>query len=308
VQYGCTWWYARRVVLQPVLSRWSETWAHFRIFGRVGFAFMWSALLAAVVGLLIRGVIVRDFGLEANGVYQAALTLANMFGAFILSAMSIDYYPRLSAVAWDHPVANRSVNEQIEVGVLLALPGLVGTLAFAGLLMQLFYTKAFLEGAALLPWLCVGVFAKVVLWPVGMISQAKGASRWMVISQTHANVVSLVVSLGMMAVFGLRGVAYAVPLVSIWHGSLSIWIGHRLSGFWFSKAVLKLVGIGFVFIVCAMLLPLLPSALMRCTVGAALTLLAAVVSLRGIARRLGEQHRIVMLVCRLPGGRFICGL
>jgi antigen flippase len=51
-----------------------------------------------------------------------------MFAAFVLSAMGTDFYPRLTAVIEDREAAVRAVNEQTEIGILLALPGLVGHL------------------------------------------------------------------------------------------------------------------------------------------------------------------------------------
>lgn len=308
VQYLCTWWFARAVADAPVAQTWGETFKHFKALSRAGVGFMWGTVVVAARAMLIRAVIVREFGLEANGVYQAALSMATLFGGFILAAMSVDFYPRLSAVAADHPAANRTVNEQIEVGVLLALPGLVGTLAFADLLIQVFYTKAFLEGATLLPWLCVGTFMQIVLGPLAMIARAKGAARWMIVSETYANVLNVVFSVGLMTLFGLRGVAYGFALMYVAYGALMVWIARHLSGFRFTGDTIRLIAFAFTFIAAGMSLQLLPSAPYRIGTGLGLTFLATVFSLRGVAQRLGEQHRIVKLVCRLPGGRFLCGL
>lgn len=42
--------------------------------------------------------------------------------------------------------------------------------------------------------------------------------------------------------------------------------------------------------------------------GTCITLAGSVVSVRGIAARSGRDHRVVRLVCRVPGGAMICGL
>ena len=47
--------------------------------------------------------------------------------------MGADFFPRLTAVARDKPESNRLVNEQVEVGMLVAGPGVLAMLAFAPL-------------------------------------------------------------------------------------------------------------------------------------------------------------------------------
>jgi PST family polysaccharide transporter len=64
--------------------------------------------------------------------------------------MGADYYPRLTGVAHDHAAVNRLVNEQTEIGLLLAVPGLLATLALAPWIIRLFYTSEFLPAVELL--------------------------------------------------------------------------------------------------------------------------------------------------------------
>ena len=73
---------------------------------------------------LMRIIMLRKFEpLTAAGCYQAAWGLGGYYVGFILQAMGADFYPRLTAVASDHVECNRLVNEQAEVGLLLAGPG-----------------------------------------------------------------------------------------------------------------------------------------------------------------------------------------
>lgn len=65
------------------------------------------------------------------GIYQAAWALSGLFAGFVLGAMGTDFYPRLTALIRDREAAVRAVNEQTEIGILLAVPWLLATLAFA---------------------------------------------------------------------------------------------------------------------------------------------------------------------------------
>jgi hypothetical protein len=51
-------------------------------------------------------------------------------------------------------------------------------------------------------------------------------------------------------------------------------------------------------------LPQLPSM----GIGAMLTATSAVLSIRGLARRLDSEHRLVRMVRAIPGGRLACGI
>ena len=57
---------------------------------------------------------------------QAAWVFGGLYVGFILQAMGADFYPRLTAVAKDNTECNRLVNEQAEVGLLIAGPGVSG--------------------------------------------------------------------------------------------------------------------------------------------------------------------------------------
>ena len=91
---------------------------------------MLAALLTALSAYIIRILLVREFGLEGVGIWQAAFLLSAVLVNFVLSAMGTDYYPRLSAVAHDAGRVRDSVNTQTEIALLLAVPGLMATIIF----------------------------------------------------------------------------------------------------------------------------------------------------------------------------------
>ena len=113
---------------------------------KLGFAFMASGFLMMGAAYAIRILVVRKLGLEAAGLYQSAWTLGGLYVGFILQAMGADFYPRLTAVAKDDQECNHLVNEQAQVSLLLAGPGVIGTLTFAPLVIALFYSTKFGDG------------------------------------------------------------------------------------------------------------------------------------------------------------------
>jgi len=305
INLGLTWWFSRRIRVAPVVQSWKETIAASKRLVGLGLAFMYSALLAAVVALAIRSLIVRKLGLDASGIYQAAWSISGLFAGFILGAMGTDFYPRLTAVARDHAQVNRLVNEQTEIGVLLALPGLLGTLAFAPWLVRLFYSAKFVSGAELLPWFILGVLGQVISWPMGFIMMAKGCSRWVSVNATVFSTIHLGLVVVLLELMGLVGCALSFALLYALHVGAMLWLSRRLSGFRWTLPTIKLlsysaglVGAGYACV------SLLPPAL--ALVSGAILLVATIrFSLRGIVVRLGANHWLVVKLMNLPGFKLL---
>jgi PST family polysaccharide transporter len=298
---GASWWFARRIPTMPIPQKWAETFKSSKRLVSIVLAFMYGSLLAALVGLAIRGIIVRQLGLDANGIYQAAWGLSGMFGSFILNAMGADFYPRLTAVAEDDAQVNRLVNEQIEVGVLLALPGLLATLALAPWLMTVFYSAKFVEGAQLLPWFVLGVFFQVVSWPWGMIQMAKGATKWMYFGRTSGNLMLFVFSVLMIPKCGLLGLSWAFSLFALLHGAIAAFAAYRLARYNVFCGPRQLFSLSFLLVGIAFVSQTQMKGTWALIVGVVVTMIGSLISLRGICRRLGFQHRIVVFALRIPG-------
>ena len=209
VQLGTSWWFSRRIELAPVQQTWSETWHNSVALFRLGSAFMYGALLAGAVGLAIRALIVRDLGIEAAGIYQAAWALSGMFGAFVLQAMGTDFYPRLTAAVDSDGEMSRLVNEQVETGVLLALPLLLAAIALAPLLIDVLYSSKFSPAVDPMKFFIPGVLGQTVSWPIGMILSAQGNTLWIYISRTHGAFLHIILTLVLLVPAGLEGVAWA---------------------------------------------------------------------------------------------------
>lgn len=308
VSLAVSWWFARRVRVEPVALSWPDTFAGARRLAGLGMAFMWSGLLTAGLDMATRSLITRYLGIDAAGIYQAAWALSGMFAGFILSAMGTDFYPRLTSVIHDHKIASNTVNEQTEIGILLALPGLLGTLAFAPWIMEVFYTKQFLSGSALLPWLVLGIFGRVVSWPLGFIQLAKGASRWFIVTETIFVGFQLGMLLWTLPRFGLVGVAYTFAITYFLYTLAMLCVGKALIGFKWSSEVKKLLMVSGFFVLVSLGVRLAMPGWAGMLAGGTVALAGGILSLRGLAARLGADSRFCKLVCKVPGGNWIIGI
>lgn len=160
---------------------------------KMGVAFTFSALLTGFVAYWTRIEIQRAIGTAAVGIFTATWTLSSYYVGFVLSAMGTDLVRRLAAAADDNVSVNRLVNEQTETGLLIALPGVVATITLAPWVLITFYSKDFVLGDATVRWQILGVFLRLLSWPLVYVLIARGASLWYAITEAVSWVFYLIV-------------------------------------------------------------------------------------------------------------------
>ena len=282
-----SWWFARRVPVQRVTVTWRETLAESRSLLGLGLAFTVSAFISSSTAYLTRVLVQRQLGMEAVGIYTATWTLSAYYVGFVLSAMGVDFMPRLTAVANDHAIMNRLVNEQTEMGVLIAVPGVLATLTLAPWVMKVFYSGAFVQGADVVRWQILGVFLRVVSWPMGYMLIAKGKGLLFTLTELASGMVNVGLIFLCIKLWKLEGVGIAFALLYVFVTALMIVVTWRLTGFRWSATALKILGpavliLGAIFC-CTRFLPERWSI----GIGLAATAMAAVVSLLAMQKLLG---------------------
>lgn len=185
-----------RTPLGRILGEW-------RALAKLGAAFMVAGVVTTVGQLAVRTLVQRELGAGPLGQFQAAWAISMTYIGFVLTAMGTDYYPRLTAAYKDPPSANRMVNEQTEVALLLAGPVFLAMETFAPWVIDLLYSSRFHEAAEVLRWQVLGDVLKVASWPLGFLILASGDGRRFLFSDTAG-----------MAVF-VAGVAFGLPLLGV---------------------------------------------------------------------------------------------
>jgi enterobacterial common antigen flippase len=248
-----SWWYTRKLAVDvPVVSI-SEVRTEAAALLHLGSALMVSAMVTVGCSYAIRTAIYRELGSDATGLYQAAWTLGCMYVGFILQAMGADFYPRLTGVAHDNAQCNRLVNEQGHVSLLLAGAGVIGTLTFAPVVLQVFYAASFQPAVEVLRWICLGTALQVVSWPMNFIIMAKGEKALLIWSELAWAVVHLGLAFVSLRAFGVKGAGIAYFGSYVFHVGWTYAVANRLSGFHWTGAnrnstLAYLAGIGTVFV------------------------------------------------------------
>lgn len=282
-----SWWYARKIQLPRLGLRFAELWEESRGLIVLGFAFLLQNLVLGLGAYLSRVVIISDLGLAAVGLYTATWTLSNYYVGMVLKAMGADFYPRLTLVADDNEAMNRLINEQIEMGLLVAIPGVLAILAFAPLALQFLYSGAFVGATEIIRWQILGVVLQVVNWPIAYVQLAKGKGKIFVASEIIGSLVGLLCLLVSLRWWGMEGIGISVAWAGILTTLYYVAVGRWLSGFGFCKQSLRVL-VPSLLVVAAgfVLIRVLPRA-WGMSVGALLTVGSSIVSVRALQSLLG---------------------
>jgi enterobacterial common antigen flippase len=231
-----SWWYSRKVQIQPTAMTVSEVQHEAASLLKLGFAFMAAKFLEMGAAYATRTIVVHNTGLEAAGFYSSAWTLGGLYVGYILDAMGTDFYPRLTGAANDNARCSRLVNEQAQVSMLLAGPGVIATLTFAPLIIALFYSAKFTEAVEILRWICLGMALRVITWPMGFIIMAKNRQLIFLGADLAWTVVNVGLTWLLVGFFGAKGAGIAFFGSYVFHGIMIYPIVRVLSGFRWSPA------------------------------------------------------------------------
>ena len=225
-------WYSRKIRIGVARIPFSVLWRESSSLLKLGFAFMASGVMTLGMAYAVRIMVLRNISVEATGLYQSAWTLGGLYVGVILQAMGADFFPRLTANADDNAACNRLVNEQTQVGLLLAGPGVMATLTLAPVVLALFYSAKFHGAVGVLRWLCCGTLLQVITWPMSYIIVAKGKQVLLLVTELAWGGVSLCLSCAGAASPRRERRAYRSPPAA------SVMVGVRRLAVWLVVVVL----------------------------------------------------------------------
>jgi antigen flippase len=302
-----SWRFARRIPVEPVSLTWNDACREYKALIGLGLAFLVAGVATAGATYFIRSAIVEHLGLEAAGHYQAAFALSGMYVGIILSAMGFDFYPRLTAIATDNEACNRLVNEQSEVALLVAAPGIVATLALAPLIISVLYSAEFLPAVDVLRWQVLGLLGRIVSWPLGFVILAKGRGKIFAATEILTSIVHVLLVTFAMRNWGLAGTGMAFFALYLFYSVLMRIVVGSLSGFQWTSGYLKLLFTCSVTITAAFSVPLVMDPTSTLVLELLILTSLSVYSSYKILQSLGPGYvlrKIDTPLCRRVLGRF----
>lgn len=179
---------------------------------KLGLALSAGVTMASMSQLLVRGAINHKLGPDAMGHFQAAWSISMTYIGFVLSAMAVDYFPRLSAIISDGEASRRLLNQQTTLAFVAACPIFLALFALAPWIIRLLYSTDFGPSVSVLRWQILGDVFKLAAWPLGFFLLAANRPRAYLLVELMWNVSYVSLTWVLLDYFGLEatGIGFAL--------------------------------------------------------------------------------------------------
>ena len=216
-----SWYFSRKIIIEKVDVSYSQTFTGGKKMLKMGFMISLSSLLAIGASYILRIFINRTGGIDEVGLYDAGFLIINTYVGLVFTAMSTDYFPRLSSVSESNKLCRRTINQQAEIALLILSPILVIFLVFIKEIVILLYSRQFIEVNEMIYWAALGMFFKATTWAIGYILLAKSESKIFFLSELVSNTYLLLFNLLGYHYYGLEGlgisflVSYIITFIQV---------------------------------------------------------------------------------------------
>lgn len=234
--------------------------------------------------------------LEDLGYYNAALSISARFVGFLLTAIGIDFFPRLVRVQKDSIKLNKLVNEQIEIILLLVTPLLTLMIFLAPLLVQLFLSAEFLVITDFIRYVALGAFFQVISSNLGYISFAKNdKSFYLRLEGVFSNILNFSLSMVFYSYFGVVGLGISFLVVYVIYYMIIIFYSYTRYKFSFTTNSIKLTVVMLLFLLISFLVTYIEISLIRYIIGGIILLICSYYSflqldkLTGVRQVVGDK-------------------
>jgi len=282
-----SWYFSSRIKIKHVKVTRAELFSEGGDMVKLGFFLSLSSLISMAFSYLVRIYISHKGGVDQVGLFNAGFAVINTYVGLVFTAMSTDYFPRLSGVVHEPEATGRIINQQAEVAILILAPILTVFLIFINFVVILLYSNKFLPIVNMIHWAALGIFFKAASWPVAYLIIAKGDSRLFFISELTTNI--YVMGLNMLGYHwqGLEGLGISFLVGYLLYFSQVFIISRIKYSFTYKTAFYRVFSIQILLAVGCFVVSRFLSAPYTYLAGSLLILFSSYYSFRELNNRLG---------------------
>jgi O-antigen/teichoic acid export membrane protein len=207
-------YFARKVVIVKTTVTIFEAIKEGSEMAKLGVTLMIAGFLGTLTVFIIKAYVSNYGSISDVGLYQAGTSITNQYIGLVFTAMSIDYFPRLSAISTDNNKVRKMVNQQAEITILIATPLLITMILTAPILIRVLLSSEFIVINSFIRWISIGMIFKAAANAVGYISFAKGDRKvFLFLEGIASNILTVIANIIGYTVAGLPGMAISFVLV-----------------------------------------------------------------------------------------------
>ncbi|SHG09620.1 Peptidoglycan biosynthesis protein MviN/MurJ, putative lipid II flippase [Flavobacterium micromati] len=242
LNYLINWFFAKKIETIPVQISVSETVLRGVEMIQLGLLLSVNVIIGHFISYLLA--LYFNFQNESNtvlGLYVVSSTLLVTYTGMIFTAMSTDFYPRLTNAQDDNLQVKSMVNDQIEIGLILITPLIIGFYFLAPFIIKLLYSKEFLDVVLILKFALLAVIIKAIMWPLAFIILAKGEKKLYLQQEIFSHLLNITLTILLYEYLDLLGIGLATLLNYILYSCYVYRVVKNKFQFSFRKNTLEII-------------------------------------------------------------------
>lgn len=251
---------------------------------KLGIGYIIAGIFGQGAEYIIRTMIIHIGDLADVGLYNSGYMMAVAYTNVVFIAMEADYFPRLSGAKCSVPRQNFTVNQQIEVCVLLIAPFLIFFVAAMPYIVQILYSNKFVEAVPMAICASVYMFFRALTLPAAYLALAHGDSKMYMTTELIYDVFIAVAVPFAYYLGGLTATGIALSIAGCLDMVMIHSIYRRRYKYRFSFRLMHFYILQFILLVCAIWASLNANCTLRWIIDGVAFVVSATLSLRIIGR------------------------
>lgn len=165
-------------------------------------------------------------GTHEVGLYQAGYTLVYKYTGLVLTALGMEYYPRLARVASSKMRLRAFVSQEINIAMIVMAPIATLFILLRGPVVWLLYAPEFSPIVTFASWIMIGTIFRAVSWSIAFVTLAKGAGKVYLATESIDAVTGLVLNIVFYRQWGLTGLGLSFVVWYVLY-TILVWVVYR---------------------------------------------------------------------------------
>lgn len=146
------------------------------------------------------------------GLYTAGFTIVNRYVGMVFTAISMEYYPRLSRIIHSPEDVKFHVSHEITIALLVLTPLILFFIPMSEFIVRILYSDEFMTIVPFIAVAVIGTLYRAVSWCFAFVILAKGDGKIYVVTEILSGVLFLILNIYTYTHYGLEGMGYAYTL------------------------------------------------------------------------------------------------
>lgn len=259
----------------------------------LGIGFLIASVIGQGADYIVRTLILHFGSLDDVGFFNAGYVLAISYSSVVFVAMENDFFPRLSAICHDKQKQNHTVNQQIEVCLILIAPLLISMILIMPLAIRILYTSEFDVAIPMAVSATFYSFFRALSTPTAYIALAKGDSKMFLLTESASSIfIAIAIPLAFSR-WGLIGTGWVLSLDGLLYTVMVHVLYHYKYGYVLNKRPLHIYAIQFLLLAATIFATLSGSIWLKWTIGPLALCTSIIISVRILIRETAFIQAII---------------